>query len=262
MISHNRIKRYIILLMLSILLLQTPYFLGKADAAEEENIKLIQTKIVKVLDGDTVNAKIGTKTVTIRLIGVNCPEIEHKSLKIKEQPYGKKAMEYTKKVLYGKTVYIQKDVQEKDKYGRLLGYIWLSKPKNDSEEEIKSKMFNAQLLLNGYAQVMTVPPNVRYADYFVKYERIARENKRGLWSDENIEKPNSGYDKAKEEKTAETIKNINKNQYKYIGNSNTKKFHYPSCKWAKEIKPSNIVYFSTREQAIKAGYNPCKVCYP
>ncbi|MQL50853.1 hypothetical protein GFC01_00890 [Desulfofundulus thermobenzoicus] len=49
---------------------------------------------------------------------------------------------------------------------------------------------------------------------------------------------------------------------KYIGNSNSKKFHYPDCQWAQKISPSNRVEFNTREEAVNAGYQPCKVCRP
>lgn len=51
-------------------------------------------------------------------------------------------------------------------------------------------------------------------------------------------------------------------KYAYIGNSNTKKFHYSWCTWAKKIAPSHKVYFKTREEAVSAGYVPCKVCKP
>lgn len=48
----------------------------------------------------------------------------------------------------------------------------------------------------------------------------------------------------------------------YIGNANSMKFHYQSCRWAQKIRPANRVYFDTREEAIEAGYIPCKVCKP
>jgi hypothetical protein len=86
-----------------------------------------------------------------------------------------------KKWLTGKDIFLEFDVQKYDNYGRLLAYVWLSSPKEISEQEIKSKMFNAILLLEGYAQVMTVPPNVKYVDYFLKFQKEARENNKGLW---------------------------------------------------------------------------------
>jgi len=53
------------------------------------------------------------------------------------------------------------DVQERDKYGRLLAYVWLEPPEDGSEAEVRARMFSALLLTEGYAQVLTVPPNVR-----------------------------------------------------------------------------------------------------
>ncbi len=48
----------------------------------------------------------------------------------------------------------------------------------------------------------------------------------------------------------------------YVGNSNSKKFHYADCRWAGKISPSNIVHFSSRDEAVNQGYAPCKVCHP
>jgi len=64
-----------------------------------------------------------------------------------------------------------------------LAYVWLSQPANDNETEVRVKMFNAELLLQGYAQVMTIPPNVKYADMFLKFEREARDGNKGSWAD-------------------------------------------------------------------------------
>nr|WP_243137134.1 thermonuclease family protein [Desulfofundulus thermobenzoicus] len=112
----------------------------------------------------------------VRFIGVNTPESTNKI-----EPYGKEAAAYTKSRLNGRKVWLEKDVAERDKYGRLLAYVWLSPPKDDGEAEVRARMYNAELLLNGYAQVMTVPPNVKYADLFAKLQREAREAKKGLW---------------------------------------------------------------------------------
>lgn len=108
-------------------------------------------------------------------------------------------------------------------------------------------MFNAVLLLEGYAQVMTVPPNVKYAEYFRKYQQEAMEKSAGLWGLE-----------VKEEKPAfsQAV------SASYIGNKNSKKFHLPDCQWTEKIAPGNRVYFKSRDEAIKAGYEPCKVCKP
>lgn len=48
----------------------------------------------------------------------------------------------------------------------------------------------------------------------------------------------------------------------YVGNSNTGKFHYASCTWVGRMNPANKVYFDNRQEAVNAGYVPCKVCKP
>ncbi len=88
---------------------------------------------------------------------------------------------YTEQKLLGRTVYLELDLQQRDRYGRLLAYIWLSPPESLSEGEVREKMFNAHLLLEGYAQVMTVPPNVKYSELFLELQKEAQESGRGLW---------------------------------------------------------------------------------
>ncbi|CAM4200468.1 thermonuclease family protein [Geobacillus stearothermophilus] len=136
----------------------------------------LQAAIVsRVVDGDTFELSDGRK---VRLIGINTPESTTRT-----EEYGKEASNYTKSKLEGKRVYLQKDVSETDQYGRLLRIVWLSVPTNDmNENEIRSKMFNANLVINGYAEPSTYPPDVKYADYFRKFAREAREANRGLWA--------------------------------------------------------------------------------
>lgn len=131
------------------------------------------------MDGDTVHVRLGTgRTEKVRLIGVDTPESSGKI-----EPFGKEAAAYTKKRLSGRTVYLELDVAERDKYGRLLAYLWLSPPAGATatEAEVRRSMFNAELLLAGLAQVMTVPPNVKYAGLFAKLQAEARQARKGLW---------------------------------------------------------------------------------
>ncbi|MFS0822286.1 thermonuclease family protein [Bacillus sp. 1P02SD] len=131
--------------------------------------------VSRVVDGDTVELSDGRK---IRLVGVNTPEST-----TRHEVYGKEASNYTTSQLEGKKVWLQKDVSDKDRYNRYLRLIWISVPSNVmNESEIRSKMFNAQLVLNGYAEPSTYPPDVTYSDYFVKFAREARANGIGLWA--------------------------------------------------------------------------------
>lgn len=144
----------------------------------DTSLKLLPARVTRVVDGDTVYVRLENgREEKVRFIGVDTPESTREV-----EPYGKKAAAYTKSRLDGKKVYLELDVGERDKYGRLLAYVWLEPPKGDSETELRAKMFNAKLLLAGMARVMTVPPNVKYADLFVKFQREAREAGKGLWS--------------------------------------------------------------------------------
>lgn len=130
--------------------------------------------ITKVVDGDTFWADDGSeKGVKVRLIGVNAPE-SHKSPHKDIEPFGKEAQDYLTNLLTGKRVKLVSDVDPLDQYGRTLSYVYLE----------DGTFVNALLVKEGYAQVMTIPPNVAHADEFVQLQREARENKRGLWKEE------------------------------------------------------------------------------
>lgn len=150
----------------------------EAKAQEEaslEKLGLVAVTVGRVVDGDTIETTDGQK---IRFIGVNTPESTTKT-----ETYGKEASNYTTSKLDGQKIWIQKDVSETDRYGRLLRIIWLAIPTDDmNETEIRSKMFNADLVLNGYAEPSTYPPDVKYSEYFVKFTREARESGTGLWA--------------------------------------------------------------------------------
>lgn len=137
----------------------------------------LEGKVQEVIDGDTIVVVLADgREEKVRFIGVNTPEISGQV-----QPYGLEAKAYTEKRLDGRRIYLELDTAERDKYGRLLAYVWLERPRNTSVSEIRDKMFNAELLLEGYAQVMTVPPNVKYAEIFKQLENEARNARKGLW---------------------------------------------------------------------------------
>jgi micrococcal nuclease len=128
----------------------------------------IEGTVVRVVDGDTIHVRLTDRVEKIRYIGVNTPEIHHPSKG--EEPGGREAAEVNRGLVGGRRVRLELDVQTRDRYGRLLAYVWVG-----------DTMVNAELVRLGYAQVMTVPPNVRYQDLFVKLQRQARDAHRGLW---------------------------------------------------------------------------------
>ena len=150
-----------------------------------------KAKVERVVDGDTMIVSFifddGSKYLKerVRFLGVNTPETVHPNKPV--EYYGKEASNFTKSELTDKTLWLQTDVEVKDRYGRMLAYVWLketSKKDLDDEEAIRENMFNAKLLLDGYAQLMTVQPNSRYSNLFVHFQREARQENKGLWGKE------------------------------------------------------------------------------
>ncbi len=123
--------------------------------------------VTRVVDGDTVDISPSVEGCSrVRLIGVDTPEVYFGT-----QPYGPEASVFAKREIDGERVGLELDVQKIDPYGRLLAYVYLP----------DGRMFNETLLEEGYAQVATFPPNVKYQDRFLEAQREAREAHRGLW---------------------------------------------------------------------------------
>lgn len=133
-----------------------------------------EVTVDRVIDGDTFVTADDRK---VRLVGVNTPE---STTKLEE--YGEEASLYSKDKLTGKKVYLQKDISEEDIYGRLLRIVWLEIPSSiDDLNEIKSKMFNAHLLIYGYAQPSTYEPDIKYSNIFKFLAAQAKDLGIGLW---------------------------------------------------------------------------------
>jgi endonuclease YncB( thermonuclease family) len=128
----------------------------------------IQAYVTRVVDGDTIYVIIGGRMESVRYIGINTPETHHPTRG--REPGGEAATEANRRLVDGRWVTLVLDVQQRDRYGRLLAYVWVGE-----------RFVNAELVHQGYAQAATYPPNVKHADYFVKLERGARESRRGLW---------------------------------------------------------------------------------
>ncbi|MDY6827257.1 MAG: thermonuclease family protein [Bacillota bacterium] len=144
-------------------------------------IDLAQVRITRVVDGDTAYARfVDGSEEKVRFIGVDAPEISESAGGL--EPYGAEATEFTRRQIDGNKIWLEFDVEERDQYDRLLAYLWLDIPEEINESEIRSKMFNSQLLLEGYASQVTFPPNTRYVEYFSQFTAEARNANRGLWS--------------------------------------------------------------------------------
>lgn len=158
---------------------------AKEISAYLENQKVNDLEVAtveRVVDGDTIEVKIDGEKFKVRLIGVDTPETKHPRKPV--EPYGKEASEYTKKKLDGKKVYLEKDVSDNDRYGRLLRYVWLKKPDKDKKltEEMLKDNFNLTLVKEGYGKSSTFPPDVKYAEIIKEYQREAVKENKGMWN--------------------------------------------------------------------------------
>lgn len=129
--------------------------------------------VTRVIDGDTFRVDDGSdRGLVIRLIGVDAPESRNTGKKLKA-PGGEESKRFLGKLIGGKMVRLEYDVSPTDRYGRTLAYVFLR----------NGAFVNAEMVKNGYATIMTVPPDVKYQDLFLKLERRARQRKAGLWGE-------------------------------------------------------------------------------
>jgi micrococcal nuclease len=137
--------------------------------------------VVRAVDGDTLKLANNER---VRLIGIDTPEM-HESEKLYRdsrksgqdaktiQALGRRSYAFTKSLVEGKTVRLEFDVEKRDKYKRLLAYVYLP----------DGTFVNAEIVKQGYASLMTYPPNVKYADEFRRLYQQAREQRSGLWKE-------------------------------------------------------------------------------
>ena len=143
--------------------------------------------VERVVDGDTIEVAITGlvegpgagltqvgRTYRVRLLGIDTPETVKPNTPV--QCYGHEASAAAAALLDGHSVRLVKDVEETDQYDRLLRYVYLG-----------AEMANARLVANGYAYVLTYPPNVRHAELFVSLARQARAAHAGLWSPDSCD---------------------------------------------------------------------------
>lgn len=152
------------------------HFINKSPIKTGDNAtfdNLSKYKVAKVHDGDTIDIMIGARKETVRLIGVDTPEVNDPRKVV--QCFGKEASIKTQELLSEKEVYLEYDpvVGERDKYNRLLAYVYLPDKSN----------LNLVLIEQGYAHEYTYASQpYKYRDEFKNAQVDAKENKRGLWA--------------------------------------------------------------------------------
>jgi micrococcal nuclease len=129
-------------------------------------------EMVRVVDGDTIVVRLGGTEERVRLLGIDTPESVDPRSPV--ECFGKEAAAHTASLLPpGTPVRLVRDVEARDRYERLLAYVYRA----DDDTFV-----NLRLVQDGYAAVLTYPPNVAHAEEFVAAAAEARQAGRGLWS--------------------------------------------------------------------------------
>ena len=124
----------------------------------------------RVIDGDTVELSDGR---LVRYIGIDTPEVRRREGEhwiVDPQPMSEEATAFNRRLVENKRVRLEYDVQTHDRFGRVLAYVYVG-----------DVMVNAELLRAGFAQPLTIPPDVKYAQQFRALAEDARRAGRGLW---------------------------------------------------------------------------------
>ncbi len=147
---------------------------GEGSTAPPTSSTLLEANgtVVRVVDGDTVDIDVLGTRERVRLIGIDTPETKKENTPV--QCYGPEASAFTESLLpTGTAVHLQRDVEARDVYGRLLAYVYRADD---------GLFVNLSIVDGGYARLLTIPPNVAHVDEFVAAARAARERGSGLWS--------------------------------------------------------------------------------
>lgn len=126
-------------------------------------------KVVRVVDGDTINVEINGQIEAVRYIGIDTPETVDPRKPV--QCFGVEASKKNKELVENKMVRLEKDITDRDKYHRLLRYVWLG-----------DTLINEKLVEQGFAKSYSYPPDIKYQNKFVVAEAKARVDKLGLWT--------------------------------------------------------------------------------
>ena len=140
----------------------------------DRSIPVLAATVASIVDGDTIDVRLGSRTERVRLIGMDTPE--------RGMAYFWEATRRTGALApIGWRVFLELDLEHRDRYGRLLAYVWGERPASRRAREVRTHMVNARVLLSGLATTLTIQPNSRYAELFIDLQRDARAAGRGFW---------------------------------------------------------------------------------
>jgi len=125
--------------------------------------------VVRAVDGDTIEARIGGRLEDVRYIGVDTPETVKPGTPV--QCFGHRAADFDRRLVEGRRVRLVFGVERRDIYGRLLAYVYIG-----------HRFVNAELVRRGLARTLAIPPNTRYRPLFERLQLNAARRGRGLWA--------------------------------------------------------------------------------
>ena len=177
-----------------------------------------------VYDGDTAVLATGEE---VRYLGIDAPEIGHGGEK--SDYMALESRNYNLNLVRNASVRLEFDEERKDRYGRLLAYVFLE----------NGDMVNALMVRKGFAFVLLKKPNVKYFPHLLECQRQAITEKTGIWS-----------------------RPPEKKEPYYLASRDSHRFHRPTCPLGRKIARSKLVRFETSEEAYWEGYSPCRECKP
>jgi micrococcal nuclease len=157
-----------VLLIVALLVVLRPDFSSLLEPHSAAGTKRNGAYVIRVIDGDTLEVRIGGRIEDVRLIGVDTPETVKPDTPV--QCFGPQASRFTHRLLEGRRIRLLYGVERRDIYGRLLAYARLGK-----------RFVNALLVKRGLARTLTIPPNDRFAPLLRRLELRAARAGRGLW---------------------------------------------------------------------------------
>jgi micrococcal nuclease len=207
---------------------------------------------VSAYDGDTITVRRDGAREKIRLLGIDTPEMG-------QRPWGLKARDYTRSLVLNKTVRVETDVQPRDRYGRLLGYVYVG-----------NVFVNEAIVRAGHGMLLTYPPNVAHVDTFRAAQTAAQNSGVGIWNRANplMQSPQEyrrngrGFGAGRTFSRGAGLQLADPRPAGKGGggtvslNQRSRKYHEPSCQY---YDCGNCVDVP-RAQAESVGV-PCKVCH-
>ncbi len=224
----------------------------QTEPEEEHEFPRSEVPLIKVIDGDTIKVIINEKEENVRFLLVDTPETNHPRMN-GPQPFGPEAKEFMEEFAAGGKLELELDVSERDRYGRILAYVYVN---GVSAQE--------ELLKRGLARVAYIyPPNTRHVDQYQEIQEKAQAEGVGIWSVENyaqedgfypeyVDNPDSDSKKTQENNPVTENCTVKGN----ISSSGEKIYHVETGAYYDRTNPEEC--FNTEEEAEAAGYRKSK----